>query len=49
MMLLSKIRNFFIELRQQPDAKNTDPPLTVQAGTQTLLGTYAVDFASKKR
>lgn len=29
--------------------KITDPRLTAQAGTLTLLGTYAVDFASKKR
>ena len=29
--------------------KRTDPHLTAQAGTLTLLGTYAVDFASKKR
>lgn len=38
-----------MELRQQPDAKKADPHLTAQAGTPTLLGTYAVDFASRKR
>jgi len=38
-----------MELRQQPDEKKADPRLTAQAGTLTLLGTYAVDFAFKKR
>ena len=49
MMLLSKSKIYFMELRQQKKKKNTDPHLTAQAGTQTILGTYAVDFASRKR
>lgn len=49
MMLLSKSIFFFMELQTQLHVKNTDPHLTTQAGTLTLLGIYAVDFASKKR